>query len=187
VTTDRVRLRPCTEEDLASLELMFSDPESIGVYNWSGWGAMRTWRKRFEENGLLADDRSVLMVDSVDGEQLGFISWRPADAASPFLSWEIGISLWPTARGHGYGSETQRLLVRYLFAHTQVNRIQAQTDIENVAEQRALEKAGFTREGVLRGKYFRDGQWRDEVIYAVVRSDLAPATAASPSRAPDSP
>ena len=151
---------------------MFSDPESIGVFNWSGWGGMRTWRKRFEENGLLADERSVLMIDSLDGERLGFVSWRPADAASPFLSWEIGISLWPAARGRGYGTEAQRQLVRYLFAHTQVNRIQAQTDIDNLAEQRSLEKAGFSREGVLRGKYFRNGEWRDEVIYGVVRSDL---------------
>lgn len=112
------------------------------------------------------------MVDSVDGEGLGFISWRPGNPASPFLCWEIGISLWPAARGQGYGSEAQRLLVRYLFAHTQVNRVQALTDIANIAEQRALEKAGFTREGVMRGKYFRDGRWQDEVVYGVVRADV---------------
>jgi hypothetical protein len=52
-----------------------------------------------------------------------------------------------TAAGRGYGSAAQRLLVRYLFAHTQVNRVDAITDITNVGEQRALEKAGFTRAG----------------------------------------
>jgi RimJ/RimL family protein N-acetyltransferase len=157
---------------VAAVERMFLDPEAIGVFNWSGFGRLKTWRKRFDEDGLLSDDRSVLMVDSADGQTLGFVSWRPADAASPFRCWEIGISLWPAARGQGYGSEAQRLLVEYLFAHTQVNRVQAQTDIENAAEQRALEKAGFRREGVLRGKYFRDGRWRDEVIYGVIRSDV---------------
>jgi len=34
-------------------------------------------------------------------------------------------------------------LVTYLFSHTPVQRIEAGTDLNNVAEQRALEKAGF--------------------------------------------
>ena len=50
-------------------------------------------------------------------------------------------------------------------------RIEAHTDVENIAEQRALEKAGFTREGVLRGVVFRDGRWRDSLSYAVLRDD----------------
>ncbi|MEU4725631.1 GNAT family protein [Nonomuraea dietziae] len=78
----------------------------------------------------------------------------------------------PEFRGKGYGTEAQRRLVRYLFEHTTANRIQASTEIENIAEQRALEKAGFTREGVLRGCGFRAGAWRDGVLYSVIRSDL---------------
>jgi RimJ/RimL family protein N-acetyltransferase len=61
----------------------------------------------------------------------------------------------------------------YLFAHTQANRVEAQTETGNVAEQRALEKAGFTREGILRGSIFRGGQWRDMVSYSMIRSDLS--------------
>ncbi|MGI3201592.1 GNAT family N-acetyltransferase [Streptomyces sp. GLT-R25] len=73
------------------------------------------------------------------------------------------------------GTRAQRLLVEYLFAHTQVVRIEADTEVENIAEQRALEKAGFTREGVLRSVGFRDGRWRDGVRYSVLRDDVAPA------------
>ena len=36
---------------------------------------------------------------------------------------------------------------------------------------RALEKAGFTREGVLRGAQFRRGEWHDLVSYARLRND----------------
>ncbi|WP_231976393.1 GNAT family N-acetyltransferase [Streptomyces sp. 3214.6] len=43
--------------------------------------------------------------------------------------------------------------------------------MENLAEQRALEKVGFTREGVLRSVVFRDGRWRDGVSYSVLRDD----------------
>ena len=86
--------------------------------------------------------------------------------------WNIGIGLLERARGRGYGTRAQRLIAEYLFAHTQVNRIEAETETGNLAEQRALEKAGFTREGVLRGAIFRDGQWHDMVSYSMIRSDL---------------
>jgi RimJ/RimL family protein N-acetyltransferase len=72
-------------------------------------------------------------------------------------------------RGQGFGSQAQRLLADYLFATTAVNRIEAGTDVENLIEQRSLEKAGFIREGVLRGAQYRAGAWHDLVVYSVVR------------------
>ncbi|MFL5708741.1 MAG: GNAT family N-acetyltransferase, partial [Chloroflexota bacterium] len=87
-------------------------------------------------------------------------------------AWNVGIELAPDARGHGYGVEAQRLLARYLFDNTPVNRVEAQTDIENVAEQRALEKAGFIREGVARGSQFRAGAYHDLVCYSILRSEV---------------
>jgi RimJ/RimL family protein N-acetyltransferase len=59
----------------------------------------------------------------------------------------------------------------YLFSTTPANRLEATTEIDNVAEQRALEEAGFVREGVLRGRGFARGQWRDGVMYARLRDD----------------
>jgi RimJ/RimL family protein N-acetyltransferase len=44
--------------------------------------------------------------------------------------------------------------------------------VSNVAEQRALEKAGFTREGIVRGAAFQGGRWRDGVVYSVLRSEV---------------
>jgi RimJ/RimL family protein N-acetyltransferase len=56
----------------------------------------------------------------------------------------------------------QRLLVEYLLATTLANRLQAITDVENLAEQRALERIGFRREGVLRGLAFIGGNGETE-------------------------
>ena len=86
----------------------------------------------------------------------------------------MGIELVAGARGHGYGVEAQVLVARYLFEHTPANRVEAQTDIENVAEQRALTKAGFTREGVARGSQFRAGAYHDLVTYSILRSEVEP-------------
>ena len=52
-----------------------------------------------------------------------------------------------------------------------VERLEPSPDIDNVAEQRALEKANFIREGIARHAQFRAGQWRDLVVYSRLRGD----------------
>lgn len=53
-----------------------------------------------------------------------------------------------------------------------IERIEASTDIDDVAGQRALEKASFTREGVLRRAQFRAGDRHDLVSYSILRDEL---------------
>jgi len=170
--TGDIRLRPVAEEDISYLERMYADPESLGIYNWGGWQNPRIWRRRWEEDGLVGGDRNVLIITNPADEVLGSISWRPVEPRTPYHRWEIGISLFPQYRGKGYGTTAQRLLVRYLFENTTAYRIQALTDADNIAEQRSLEKAGFTREGHLRGYAFRAGSYRDEILYAITRPEV---------------
>jgi RimJ/RimL family protein N-acetyltransferase len=102
------------------------------------------------------------------------VSWRAITAGGPEGGClEIGALLFPEHRGRGLGTAAQRLLVEYLFATTLANRLQAVTDVENLAEQRVLERIGFRREGVMRGLAFIGGQWRDGALYARLRGDTA--------------
>lgn len=179
-----LRLRPVCQDDLDELERMLSSPEVAGPYNWFGYVGAHHFRRRWEGTGLLSGDEGVLLVveqadtaasvPEAGGEEQrhGFVSWARSPTGQNCHCWSIGINLLPEARGKGLGTEAQRQLARYLFAHTQVNRVEAETEVDNVAEQRALDKAGFTREGVLRGWLFRDGRWRDCVRYSVLREEI---------------
>jgi len=169
--TEGIRLRPVTEPDLDTLDEMFADPALVGEFNWNGYSDPTRWRRQFGENGLLTDDKNVLMIE-VDGAAAGFVSWYRLQTGATVHVFQFGISLLPAVRGRGHGAAAQVLLARYLFAHSPVNRIQAMTEAENVVEQRSLEKAGFVREAVLKEHTFRDGQWRDEVLYRMLRSEL---------------
>jgi RimJ/RimL family protein N-acetyltransferase len=168
---EQVVLAPVRDEDLTFLVQLTNDPDGAGPYEWFGWTDPHLYRHRWAENGLIGSMGGTLMVRRGQ-ENLGLVNWRQVPVTQISHCWEIGIILAPAARGHGVGTRAQRLLVRYLFAHSLVNRIQAATEIINLAEQRALEKAGFTREGVLRGGGFREGQWRDGVLYSVLRSEV---------------
>jgi RimJ/RimL family protein N-acetyltransferase len=167
---DEVRLRLVGEDDVPMLESLTQDPEQAGEFEWTGWSGLRHWRQAWEEHGLIGPDGGTLVV-ARGGERLGLVTWRRQATGAAAWCWEIGIRLRPGARGRGYGTQAQRLLADYLFAHTTVHRICASTETGNLAEQRALEKAGFTREGVIRGAGWRDGAWRDGVTYSLLRTD----------------
>jgi RimJ/RimL family protein N-acetyltransferase len=163
-----------TAEDLPLLERFLTDPEAAGPFQWQGWADPALWRRRWSENGLLTDQDGRLMVEA-GGAPAGFVAWRGVPAWRTGHYWSVGAQLLPQCRGRGVGTRAQRLLVSYLFAHTPVLRLEADTETENVAEQRALEKCGFSKEGVLRGVVFRDGHWRDVVRYGLLRGDPLPA------------
>ncbi|HLQ56546.1 MAG TPA: GNAT family protein [Streptosporangiaceae bacterium] len=167
---DRVALRPVREDDLPILEALTWDPETAGEYARFGWFTPRLWRRGWAENELLGEDGGALMV-VLGNERLGFVNWRRRPTTPAAYCWMLGIAMLPEARGHGHGTEAQRLLARYLFAHTTVHRLEAATEVDNIAECRALEKAGFTSEGVMRGIGWRDGAWRDGVTYSLLRTD----------------
>jgi RimJ/RimL family protein N-acetyltransferase len=170
--SDRVALRPASETDLPMVEELTQDPERTGEFQWFGWSDRQRWPRSWGENGLIGADGGTLVV--VRGEErLGLVNWRRQQTTPAGYCWEIGITLRPEVRGRGYGTQAHRLLAHYLFAHTTAHRIWAGTEVDNIAEQRALEKAGFTREGVTRGSGWRDGAWRDGVVYSLLRTDPA--------------
>ncbi len=68
--------------------------------------------------------------------------------------------------------ETKYLLLRHAFDTLGALRVQLKTDGRNLQSQRALEKLGATREGVLRRHMvLPDGFVRDTVLYAVTDED----------------
>ena len=169
--TGQVTLRPVREDDLPWLAGLQDGPIATGPHEWHGWTDSRREYRHWAESGLLGDHGGTLIV--IHGsDRVGSVSWRRVQTGPTAFNWAIGIGLAPEFRGRGFGSAAQRLLVRYLFAHTQFNRVEATTEITNLAEQRALEKAGFTREGIMRGTTFRQGRWHDQVIYSVLRDEV---------------
>ncbi|MEV5803171.1 GNAT family N-acetyltransferase [Streptomyces collinus] len=174
--SDEITLRPVTADDLDLYEREFSGPEGTGPYQWFGFGSPAALRRRFAETGLLGPDGGVLSVAEA-GRTVGRVEWFASTWGRPATStcWTLAIGLVPAARGRGTGTRAQRLVSEYLFDHTRAERIQAWTDCANRAEQRALEKAGFVREGVLRSAQWRGGQWHDQVIFSLLRADLSGA------------
>lgn len=175
-TNAHVRLRDVTLADADLLDAWDATPEARGGFNDFGMPPSPAPREVMAAGPLRNDHNGMLMVELVaDGTPIGSVGWHKVmNGPNPeSIAWNIGISLVPEARGRGYGTEAQRLVADYLFADTDANRVEASTDVENLAEQRSLEKAGFFREGIARGSQYRAGGYHDLVVYARLRHDPA--------------
>ncbi len=171
----RIRLRDITLADADLLEA-WDTPAIRGEFNDFGLPPSPAPREAMAKGPLRNDHNGQLIVELVaDETPIGTVGWHQVvnGPVPSSIAWNIGITLVPEARGRGYGTEAQRLVAAYLFETTAVNRVEASTDVENVAEQRSLEKAGFRREGIMRGAQFRAGAYHDLVLYSRLRNDPA--------------
>ncbi len=170
---ERVHLRIVTRNDLQLLEDWANDPRVHSEYGNFGLRRSGGFEQAFADDGLLSARMGEFLVVAHNDEVVGLVSYHQVGYGpnEGSRAYNIGISLVEEHRGKSYGVEAQELLAEYLFSTYSIKRIEATTDIENTREQRALEKAGFTREGVLRQAQWRMGQWHDMVVYSKLRGE----------------
>lgn len=169
-----VRLRDVTLADADELDAWNADAALRSEFNDFGEPPSPMPRDVLAKGPLRNEHNGMLVIERVaDGAIIGTVGWHKARYGPNAESdaWNIGIELRPQARGQGHGTEAQRQVAAWLFEHTALNRVEASTDVENLAEQRSLEKAGFVREGIQRGAQFRGGARHDLVTYSRLRDD----------------
>jgi len=111
---------------------------------------------------------TLFIVENKNGAKIGLARHF---IVQPLGTMEIGYIIVPSERIKGYGTETAEILVDYLFLSKNIERIQATTETRNKASQRVLEKAGFSREGILRKGGFVRGEWADGYLYSILREE----------------
>jgi len=162
------RLRPARPDEAELVQAWRDDPQT----EFEIWGPPPPGISA-EESLPTPHGSGALVITDGDDQPLGTLGWiqvlNGPNVGSIALN--IGIALRPEFRGQGHGSRAQRMAAEYLFRTFPVHRVQASTDIDNVPEQKALERAGFSREGVLRGAQWRADRWHDLVLYARLRDD----------------
>jgi len=107
----------------------------------------------------------LVVTDASTGEILGGGTLHHLDAERSVL--EIGYWLYPEARGRGIATRLARALAEHGFS-LGVRRVTAYVNVGNVASERVLERAGFTREGVVRSLPKPDGRRVDKTLFSLL-------------------
>lgn len=171
----RCSLWPIDGESGKFLDEQMPGVVAPGSFQWFGMRRLDRFASIGAAGGAINDDGGQL-VARVDDRVAGVMRWSKETWGPPAISWcwEIGLTLLPGEQGKGHGTTFLRMLAEYLFSNTRADRVQAGSDLDNIAAQRALAKAGFVREGVVREAQWRDGAYHDLVLFSILRSDVPP-------------
>ena len=111
-----------------------------------------------------------LAID-VDGKAVGSIGLFLGEGINR-VSAELGYWLGKPYWGRGIMTDAIKAMTKYTFEHFDITRLFALAFSRNSGSIRALEKAGFTREGLLRQAAIKDGVILDDYLYAVYADRL---------------
>jgi RimJ/RimL family protein N-acetyltransferase len=165
-----IALRPIDQDDIPILNKAYSSPDWTGELQWHGFFSNAD---SIATAGPIDEVGGRLMI-AVGQETAGTVMWyrRQWGPARSGSCWEIGLYIFPGHRLQGIGRAATAELVRTLFNTTPVHRIQAATDVLNVGGQSILKYLGFTQEGLVRSAQWRNGEWHDQILFSLLRTDL---------------
>lgn len=113
-------------------------------------------------------ERHRIRCIEINGEASGAIGLHPQQDIMR-KNMEMGYWLAEPYWGNGIITEAVKQMVDYGFQYWDVNRIYARPFGANKGSQRVLEKAGFTLEASFKDTIFKNGQYMDELVYAIRR------------------
>lgn len=176
LTGKHVRLEPMTEAHIAGLAEI-----GIGQNFWDFMlygeikteSDMRNWVLDILSRAANGTDLPFVAIHLASGHVAGatrYLNIMPKDRGL-----EIG--------GTWYGLDFQRtpanteckfLLLTHAFETLKCIRVQLKTDARNERSQKAIERIGATKEGILRNHMILpDGRFRDSVFYSILDSEWA--------------
>lgn len=171
---ERVRLRPLLEADVPALFEIFRDPEVMRYWSSppladiaAAHALLADIRGHFEAKTLFQWGVARLDDDRVVGTTTMFQIDHDHRRA------EIGFALGRAYWGQGYASDAVTALIRFAFDSLDLHRIEADPDPQNAASIGVLVKQGFKREGLLRERYFLNGEPQDAEYYGLLRREWA--------------
>ncbi len=161
-----ITLRPWRLDDLDRLVQLADNPKiAANLMDRFPHPYTRESGVNFIHMAMSSQPASVLAI-TLDDELVGGIGVHPqADVYRKNM--ELGYWLAEEYWGKGIITEAIKLIVPYAFDNFDINRIYARPFGGNIASQKVLEKNGFHLEATLRGTFYKDGQYLDELIYGI--------------------
>jgi RimJ/RimL family protein N-acetyltransferase len=166
-----VRLEPLSPSHVADLTRAGQDE---AIWRHMPYGLIRTEEQMsaFVRDGLARQARGTdvpfAVIHLPSGRAIGCTRYMAIEAAHRGL--EIGGTWYAREfQRTGVNTECKYLLLRHAFESLGCIRVQLKTDLRNERSQRAIERLGAVREGVLRkAMIMPDGYLRSTVVYSIV-------------------
>ena len=136
LNTERLRIYPASREQMEAMIASEQEEELKKAYDEMLEGCLRhpdQW-----------DWYAIWMIEKTDGTHIGDLCFKGLRENGIA---EIGYGILEEHQGQGYATEAVQAACHWAFLHPDVRSLEAETDAENAASQRVLEKCGFRPNG----------------------------------------
>ena len=173
IDSPRLILRPVSKKDAGDLFEVYSDTEmmqnrdlfplktmeearNLADFFIRGMKekTMLRWGMELKENGVLIGT-------------CGFTSFSEQDKRASIEFDMIG-----KPKGRSLMRETILVLLNFIFTNTDINRVEALVESQDMKAPELLKKIGFKKEGDLREYKMRRGKLTDMILWSMLRSDF---------------
>ena len=167
---NEIVLRATEESEAELLRRMINDPETERmVVGWSfpvSKADQIKWIQNQKNNSL--NERYTIEVNL---EAVGMASLTQLDYKNSVC--EINIKLDGGSKGKGIGYRVINMLLNYCFNELNLHCVTAEILDYNIPSQKLFEKCGFKKEGVLRQRVYKNGEYHDLFVYSILKDEFS--------------
>lgn len=171
-----VRLRAVTDDDVEMARELSTDPYVPLVGSLPARASVaeaKTWIERQRERFRSGTAYTFTITDVADGRPVGHCSLTVRELAAGRAS--AGYAIAPSCRGRGLAADALGALTSFAWSLPGLDRVELLIEPWNTASVRTAERAGYSREGLLRRYQEIAGERRDMLLYAALAPrDRAP-------------
>lgn len=171
----RIYLRALEAEDYKVSVKWRNDPEIQSMVGGHSYFVSLEKEKEWVHNTIFNNNRIVLAICLVENDKyignvmLQEIDYIDGTAHVPVL---IGDK---DEWGKGYATEARFMILKFAFEERRLNRIWALIKEDNIGSIKMHEKCGYKKEGILRQSIFKNGQYYNQIMMAVLKEDFEAA------------
>ena len=147
----------------------YSDNECVVFLGLNSLEELAKEKAKFKK-GLSAYDKTFLIFQLIEKESekvigmCGFVRHYPDHFRAEFGYWLFSEEV----KNKGYMSEVAQPIITYGFEKMNLHRIEAMVGPYNIASLKIIEKLGFSKEGLMKAHYLRDGIFEDSLVFALI-------------------
>jgi [ribosomal protein S5]-alanine N-acetyltransferase len=172
--SERLLLRNLRSSDGKDMYEYTSDNETTRYLEWDSHNDIKQTYQFIESSINLNKTSTISYVWGIEliqeSKLIGVL--RIYDYSIKDKRAEISYILNPNYSGEGYMTEAIELLFGYAFNKLTLNRIQAKCSVFNKGSEKVMKKTGMLFEGLMREYSYIKGEFHDELLYSITKSDF---------------
>jgi ribosomal-protein-alanine N-acetyltransferase len=165
-----VMLRALRPSDAPSLHALLAAPE-VARFISAPPATVEAFERFIVKANRQRSGKYICYAVTLKGNDTAIGMFQIRETEPGFQAAEWGFALGSAFWGTGVFKESAQLILQFVFTTLGVHRLEARASVRNGRGGRALQKMGAVQEGVLRRSFVLNGQYFDQVLYAILKDD----------------